>query len=53
MRLLADDLTGALDSTARFTRELGPIPVYLEPDVLGISGHAAVDLACRDGSHAR
>src|ERR1700733_3416791 len=50
MRLLADDLTGALDTAARFTGRFGPIPVHLGPKVPDISGHAALDLACRDGS---
>src|SRR5271168_761444 len=50
MRLLADDLTGALDSAARFTTRFGPIAVHLGPKVPVISGHAALDLACRDGS---
>jgi D-threonate/D-erythronate kinase len=52
MRLLADDLTGALDTAARFTTRLGPIPVHLGPKVPDVSGHAALDLACRDGSQS-
>lgn len=50
MRLIADDLTGALDSAARFTSRLGPISVHLGPMVPRVTGHAALDLACRDGS---
>ena len=50
MRLVADDLTGALDSAARFTSALGPISVHFGPTVPQVTGHAALDLACRDGS---
>lgn len=47
--LVADDLTGALDSTAAFCRELGPVPVFLGASPENGPGHAAaVDLATRD-----
>lgn len=47
VRLIADDLTGALDSAVQFTGALGPIPVYLAPRSV-LSGSAAFDLATRD-----
>ena len=46
LRLLADDLTGALDSAARFVPLVGPIPVIWSaaaPD-----GHVAIDSGTRD-----
>jgi len=47
--LVADDLTGALDSTAAFCQVLGPVPVFLGASPEHGSGHAAaVDLATRD-----
>jgi uncharacterized protein YgbK (DUF1537 family) len=46
--LVADDLTGALDSAVAFCGRLGPIPVFLgAPHDLN-GPHAAVDLATRD-----
>ncbi len=50
LRLLADDLTGALDSAAAFCGARGPIPVWLVPPADTFD--AALDLACRDGSEA-
>ncbi len=47
LRLLADDLTGALDSAATFCGARGPIPVWLTPPAKTFD--AALDLACRDG----
>jgi uncharacterized protein YgbK (DUF1537 family) len=46
-RLLADDLTGALDSAARFVGSFGPIPVVWHgaPDVPCL----AIDAGTRDG----
>jgi D-threonate/D-erythronate kinase len=49
VRLVADDLTGALDSAVQFTGTVGPIPVYLDPRSV-LSGSAAFDLATRDGA---
>ena len=48
VRVLADDLTGALDSAAQFTGVLGPIPVYLHLPASPPTGHAALDAGCRD-----
>lgn len=48
VRLIADDLTGALDSAAQFTG-LAPLPVLLRPSIAYPSGSFALDLACRDG----
>jgi uncharacterized protein YgbK (DUF1537 family) len=47
LRLLADDLTGALDTAAMFCGARGPVPVLLRPEA--VTGDAAFDLACRDG----
>jgi uncharacterized protein YgbK (DUF1537 family) len=47
--LVADDLTGALDSAAAFCGRLGSIPVYLDASHADDDPHAAVDLASRDG----
>jgi uncharacterized protein YgbK (DUF1537 family) len=47
LRLLADDLTGALDSAARFVPLTGPLPV-LWSATAAPSGHAAFDSATRD-----
>ncbi|MGC2788394.1 MAG: hypothetical protein WA397_32075 [Roseiarcus sp.] len=30
LRLIADDLTGALDTAAQFTGRIGPLPVLLD-----------------------
>ena len=48
--LIADDLTGALDSGAQFTGQFGAIPVLLRPDAMLPPGSFALDLNCRDGS---
>lgn len=53
LRLLADDLTGALDSAAQFTGRLGPIPVFLDLPVPLPTGHAAIDAGSRDMAQAR
>ncbi len=53
LRLVADDLTGALDSAAQFCGEEGPLPVYLGQFPAGLEGPAALDLACRDGTMER
>ncbi len=51
LRLLADDLTGALDTAAAFSGD-GAVPVFLScPDTIP-EGGAALDLACREGSEA-
>ncbi len=49
LRLVADDLTGALDSAAQFCGETGALPVYLGCFPTELRGPAALDLACRDG----
>jgi uncharacterized protein YgbK (DUF1537 family) len=46
--LVADDLTGALDSAVAFCGRLGPIPVHLGAPHDSDGLHAAVDLATRD-----
>ena len=49
LRLLADDLTGALDTTAELTPLTGPVPVFwprVMPDVL--KGPAALDSGTRE-----
>ena len=46
LRLLADDLTGALDSAARFVPLCGPVPVSWSPD--GRDGSFAVDTGTRE-----
>jgi uncharacterized protein YgbK (DUF1537 family) len=46
LRLLADDLTGALDTAAMVCGVRGPVPVLLRP--AAVQGDAAFDLACRD-----
>lgn len=48
--LVADDLTGALDSAVSFCGSLGPIPVFLGAPHDPSTGHAAVDLATRDAN---
>ena len=48
VRLLADDLTGALDAAAQFTGRLGPVPVFLNLPCPVPPGHCALDAACRD-----
>lgn len=46
LRLLADDLTGALDSAARFVPLTGPVPVVWSADAP--PGHVALDSGTRD-----
>ncbi|HVC63214.1 MAG TPA: four-carbon acid sugar kinase family protein [Acetobacteraceae bacterium] len=46
LRLLADDLTGALDSAARFVPLVGPVPVQWRADDLPPT--AAIDAGTRD-----
>lgn len=50
--LIADDLTGALDSAAQFTGRFGAVPVLLRPEAVTPPGSFALDLNCRDGSEA-
>jgi len=50
--LVADDLTGALDTAASFCQTFGPIPVYLGLPHDQAGPHAAVDLATRDADVA-
>lgn len=50
LRLLADDLTGALDTAAAFCGARGPVGVFLSPPAT--AGDAVLDLACRDGAEA-
>ena len=49
LRLIADDLTGALDTAAQFTGAIGPLPVLLDPTAAPAQGPYALNLACRDG----
>jgi uncharacterized protein YgbK (DUF1537 family) len=49
LRLLADDLTGALDTAAQFTALLGPVPVRWDADMRGTSSFA-MDSATRETS---
>ncbi len=46
LRLLADDLTGALDSAARFVPLVGPVPVVWAGPIP--SGTVAIDSGTRD-----
>jgi len=46
--LVADDLTGALDSAAAFSGRFGTIPVHLGLPHAQLGEHAAIDLATRD-----
>lgn len=50
LRLIADDLTGALDSAVQFTGLCGPVPVRFGLEPGAPSGTFALDLNCRDGS---
>ncbi|MEP7457456.1 four-carbon acid sugar kinase family protein [Phyllobacterium sp. SB3] len=52
LRLLADDVTGALDTAAQFTAALGPIPVHWGSDMRIVSGSMGLDSATREGSTA-
>jgi uncharacterized protein YgbK (DUF1537 family) len=48
LRLVADDLTGALDSTAQFCDGTTPIPVLFQPPAAFAGEQAALDLASRE-----
>lgn len=48
IRIVADDLTGALDTAAQFTGAEGSLPVLLRPGVL--SGNAALDSGLREAT---
>ncbi len=52
VRLLADDLTGAIDSAVRFVPRTGPFPVVWNPDSALGQGSVALDLGTREGSDA-
>ena len=49
LRLIADDLTGALDTAAQFTGRIGPLPVLLDRTTGAPEGSYALNLSCRDG----
>ena len=49
LRLIADDLTGALDTAAQFTGRIGPLPVLLDRTYAAPEGSYVLDLSCRDG----
>ncbi len=53
LRILADDLTGALDSAAAFATPLNPIPVFWHP-IRALEAMAAIDAGTRemDGASA-
>jgi D-threonate/D-erythronate kinase len=48
LRLIADDLTGALDTAAQFTGRIGPLPVLLDRTTTAPEGSYALNLSCRD-----
>ena len=48
LRLIADDLTGALDTAAQFTGRIGPLPVLLDRTVERLQGSYVLDLSCRE-----
>ncbi|MBY3163926.1 four-carbon acid sugar kinase family protein [Rhizobium laguerreae] len=50
LRLIADDLTGALDSAAQFTGSLGSLPVLTSVAVAAVPGSFVLNLSCRDGA---
>jgi D-threonate/D-erythronate kinase len=52
LRLIADDLTGALDTAAQFTGRIGAVPVLLDPAASAPEGSCALNLSCRDGDEA-
>lgn len=47
LRVLADDLTGALDSAARFVPAAGPVPTFWKPP-LALPATAAIDMGTRE-----
>ncbi len=49
LRLIADDLTGALDTAAQFTGAIGSLPVLLDQTITAPDRSFALDLSCRDG----
>ena len=49
LRLIADDLTGALDTAAQFTGRIGPLPVLLDRTTSRPEASYALNLSCRDG----
>lgn len=50
VRVIADDLTGALDTAAPLARRTGPLPVFWQTNMLaGWSGSCALDTGSRDG----
>jgi D-threonate/D-erythronate kinase len=49
VRLIADDLTGALDTAAQFTGRVGPLPVLLDRTMAPPEASYALNLSCRDG----
>jgi D-threonate/D-erythronate kinase len=49
LRLIADDLTGALDTAAQFTGRIGPLPVLLDRMTAPPEASYALNLSCRDG----
>ena len=49
LRLIADDLTGALDTAAQFTGRVGPLPVLLDQTTALSEASYALNLSCRDG----
>ncbi len=51
LRVLADDLTGALDSAARFVPAAGPVPTFWKPP-LALPATASIDLATRELTEA-
>jgi uncharacterized protein YgbK (DUF1537 family) len=48
--LVADDLTGALDSAASFCGRFGPIPIHFGMPDSPLGPQAAIDLATRDAA---
>jgi D-threonate/D-erythronate kinase len=53
LRLIADDLTGALDTAAQFTGRIGPLPVLLDRTTAAPEGSYALNLSCRDGDETK
>jgi uncharacterized protein YgbK (DUF1537 family) len=52
LRLLADDLTGALDTAAQFVGLTGPVPVFWQAGRADPSGSAAFDSGTREANSA-
>ena len=52
LRLIADDLTGALDTAAQFTGRIGPLPVLLGRGTAAAEGSYALNLSCRVGDES-